>query len=306
MRTVENLITTIRQITEATDITDTNTGIDDEQFIQFLNDAQDSMEASISDVYPDIFMVEKVIPTIINSVEYAIPDDAYLTLRVEKVEYSQNLDPENFFQLRQRRLSERITGVTGDPSFYMRRGSTILVNPIPTEPNGRLRVTYQKKVPRLDKTRGTVKAVTLNNTARTITSLTLDPTVLLDKDTLIAECFMTVVNKLGEVQMRRIEIDDIDENTGSVTVGSSFVFNEGETISVGDKVCAGLECTNRSQMPDSVERYLVSYSKFEIFKKDSSVDSAEAASTLSAIKSEIVSAYSMPDTDIDYVPQPYN
>jgi hypothetical protein len=48
---------------------------------------------------------------------------------------------------------------------------------------------------------------------------------------------------------------------------------------------------------------LIAYAAFKILKRDSSVDSAEAAQELSAMIQEIVSSYSLITDDVEFIPQ---
>jgi hypothetical protein len=87
-----------------------------------------------------------------------------------------------------------------------------------------------------------------------------------------------------------------------VTITSGFTFEDGETISAGDWVCAGDFCTTHSELPEEVERYLIAYSAWKILKRDSNADFAEQQQELLEMETEIVAAYADLLDDIYEVP----
>lgn len=300
MRNVQLLINQIRRQTENVEFTQ-NTGIQNDEILQYLNDGQVDMQAAISLQHPQVFQQEKVIDIVPNQEAYAIPDDAFLGNRVDLVEYSHTGNARDYWGLKAGRLPERINGqVFTTPSFYIRRSGALLLQPPPIETNGKIRVTYQKTIPTLDIQRGLVGSVTL--ATDTITALTLDTTVEIDAQALEEEGYITVVDKDGVVKMRRIPVLDVDQNTGVVTIDPSFTFQSGETIAVGDVVLRGREATTHSQLSDICERYLLQYGVWKVLKRDSSTDSPEASMELSALKDSIVASFAEPDGDVQYVP----
>lgn len=299
MRRIDLLVTQSRKDSENQDFTDT-TGIDDESFLYWVNSAQERMQSLITAKNPSVFEAEKIVSVVANQEAYALPSDIFLGTRVENIEFSETGLLANYRQLKQGRLLERISGIPGVPYFYIRRSSTILLQPIPQSSSGLLRITYQKKLPKLDKRRGQVGTVVLTSDA--ITSLILDTTQLIDRDALLEEDFITVVDRYGNIKMQDIPIDDINEASGTVTITSGFTFQSGETIAAGDYVLRGAFSTTHSQLPEVCERYLVAYMSWKAFKKDSNDDSQEGAQEMAVLEADIMESFSEPDTDVDYIP----
>jgi len=297
LKNIALLITQSRRATENTDFTDT-TGISDEEFIQYANDAQMELQSIISGRNADVFQAEVIIEIVTGQEAYDIPSEAFLENRVDLVEYSNTGTPARFRQIKQGRLPERLSSVeSSTPSFYIRRSGQILLQPIPDDTSATLRLTYQKRLSVLDKRRGQVGSVSLDTTARTITSLILDTgsSTTIDKDALEEENFISIVDKNGAIQMDNIPIDSVDLTTGVVTISSGFVYEEGETISAADYALRGKSSTTNSDLQQVCERYILSYMSWKILKRDSSADSAEAGSELSTMQASIIAAYSEPD-----------
>lgn len=298
MRKLELLILASRRATENQEFTDT-AGIQDEEFIQYFNDGQEEIHAIINQAFPRILMKQKTISLTQNQEGYDIPSDCYLGTRVDFVEYAPNGDPSSFYPLKKGSLKERLNGSQANPSFYIRSGSQLLLQPVPQSSGSVLRVTYQKAIPRLDTVRATVESVTLG--ASSITSLVLDDSVLMDTAALLEEGYITIVDNDGQVKMQGIPVSAIS-STGLVTVGAGFQFEAGETISVGDHVMRGKFSSNFSQLPDVCEKFLLEYANTRILIRDSSTDSGTVGQVMLKIQGSIQTAFAEPDNDPDYIP----
>ncbi len=297
MRSLDQLITASRRATGNTDFTST-AGVQDEEFIQALNDAQEEIHSIINVLFPTILMAEKYVDVTISQETYAIPSDCYMGTRIDNISYSPSGLDQDYYIIRKGSLKERIDGINGNPSFYLRQGSNIIIQP-PPQNSGKLRIVYQKAIPYLDIRRGTVQAVTLGT--NTITSLTLDPAGL-DASALLEQNYITIVDKYGAVKMKDIPVDAIDTSTGVVTVSPGFTFQSGETIVVGQYAVRGKNSSTNSLLPDICEKYLLEYCNMRIFVRDSSTDQAEVAALMAKIEGTLRQAFAEPDNDPDRIP----
>jgi hypothetical protein len=104
---------------------------------------------------------------------------------------------------------------------------------VPQSSTGQLRITYVEKLPKLDLKRGSVASVTLDTSARTITSLFLDVSTdsvdaaLTGNVTRVSFC-----DEEGNVTMSNVKVTLINSSTGEVTVDPAFVYDEGEKLSL--------------------------------------------------------------------------
>lgn len=299
MRRVDYLITQARRTTGNEEFTE-GAGIADEEFLQAANDAQDELQSIIQSMFPDVFQDEQEISLTAGLEQYDIPSDAFLGNRVDMVEYSNSGNVRDYYPLKKGSKRERMNGVSGIPSFYLRRSGKLLLQPKPQSSGAKIRVLYQKALPKLDKRRATVAAAVLTSTA--VTSLTLDTTVLIDDGPLLEDGYITIVDADGAVQMRRIPISAINTTTGIVTVVPGFTFESGETIAAGDYALRGRESSTHSQLTDICEKYLTEYMCLRILMRDSSVDSQEVSNLLLKFEETIRKSMAEPDGDVTLVP----
>jgi hypothetical protein len=297
VRYLQLLINQSRRATDNVEYTSTS-GIQEEEFIQYLNDANIRLHSLIVQKSASIFESEATINAVSGQESYDIPEEALLGNMLVHVEYSGSGQPSDYVTLKQGQLPERFSGVSSSPSFYIRRGGKILLQPQPDE-SGLIRMTYVSSTPRLDLRRGTVGAVTL--TGNSITTLELNPTLNLDKTSLIEENYMTVVDKNGNIKMKGIPFTDINETSGVVTIEPGFAFDTGETIAIGDYVVRGERTSTHSELPSICERYLLEYTNIKILNRDSSDDAISESAILAAIQEEILNTFAEPDKDPDYI-----
>lgn len=298
MRKLETLITASRRATENQEFTET-AGIQDEEFIQYFNDAQEEIHTILNSLFPHVLTRIKEMSLVAGQEAYSIPEDVFMGTRLDMIEYSQSGNSDDYYVLKKGSLKERLSGVQTDPSFYVRNGAQILLQPKPQSSGSKLRLSYQKTIPRLDIQRGTVESVVL--TSNSITSLVLDDAVFLDTAGLAEENFITIADKNGAIKMRDIPVDSISSN-GVVTVSAGFTFESGETIAVGDAVFRGRFSCNFSELPDLCEKYLLEYTNARILMRDSSTDADVISQVLLKVQTTLQTAFAEPDNDPDYVP----
>lgn len=308
-RYVRYLIDDVRSSTENTDVSDT-VGIQDREFLRFMNDAQYRIHNLIIQQHPSVFLTEYTTAVVGNQESYTLPNKAFIGNKVTQVEYtSQTSGTSYYYPLRPGSLYERSSGTSGRsgigaPSKYIRKSGAILLTPIPTSSTGNLRITYTNRIPKLDLRRGSVATVTLDTSALTITTLTLDvSTDSVDSTELNKFTRLSIVDEEGNVKMSNIKYTNIDAGTGVVTVDSAFVYESGETISVGDFVVAGNYSSTHLELDELVERYLIAYTTLKILQRDSNVTDLQVQqSILIEMENDILSAYSEVSDDIIEIP----
>lgn len=301
MRRATQLITVIRRQSENVQI-DADDGIGDDEVLQFMNDGQERLESAIIRTHEKAF-AEDSFTDLVNGTEiYTLPFGTYINHNIIAVEYSFTGNQQDYIPLRRGKLIER-TSFRGFPTVYIPRKKEIIINPISDRSvvNG-LRITTNPKHPRMDKRRGIVTAVTIVGSA--VTSLVVDATsgtVPYDPSDFDEFDRISVVDIDGAQKMRNIPVDDANSD-GTLTVRSSFTFETGETIAVGDYVVLGENATTHLQMPQICEKYLIEYGTWKMFMRDSSSDSQEQGGVVSALETDIVDAFAEISGDVDRVP----
>jgi len=301
-RYVSYLIDDVRNSSENTDVSDT-IGIQDAEFLRFLNDAQFRIQNLITQKHPSVFLTEYTTAVVANQESYTLPNKAYMGNKVSQVEFSSDTSgTDNFYPLRPGSLFERNSGADGNPLKYIRKAGAFLIVPIPTSASGQLRVTYTHKLPKLDLRRGSVASVTLTTSAISALALNVS-TDSVDSTELAKFTRISIVDEEGNVKMRNIKITGVDAATGVVTVDAAFAFESGETISVGDYVVAGAYSSTHVLLDEMVERYLIAYCTLKILHRDSNITDLQAQLALvREMENDIVTAYSEISDDIMEIP----
>jgi len=176
MRHVDDLITQARRESD-NETFSTTSGIQDDEFLQYLNDGQDRLQSLIAAKHSEVFTTEKVFPIVASQEAYDLNDHVFLNNRIVSVEHSSSGNLRDYYPLQQRTLKERITSDSTSPAFYVRRSGQILINPIPTAATGKLRVNYERTLDDLDIRRGIIKSAGITGAgtvASPITQITVD------------------------------------------------------------------------------------------------------------------------------------
>lgn len=298
MRRSDVLINASRRATENQEFTAT-AGIQDVEFLQYLNDGQEEIHSVLQQCFPGILTAYKIETAVQGQEAYAMPRDLYLGTRIDQIEYATSGLDTDYYLLKKGNLKERLNTQSGNPSFYIRRGNEILLQPKPQQA-GKIRWSYQRTIPKLDLRRGTIQAVSLAGSS--VTNLVLDSTVLIDAEAIMEAGYLTIVDLDGSVKMRAIPVTAVNDSTGIVTVAPGFAFQAGETAAVGNFVCAGKFASTHSELPEVCEKYLLEYCNTRILMRDSSTDSAEISQVLGKVEATLKLAFSEPDGDPDRIP----
>ena len=315
MRSVTKLIKQIRNQTENEEFGDF-TGINDTEFIQYLNDAQYNLQSIIVAQHPNVFIKETIITVAPNQQGYNLPSDCFLNNKVNNVEFSATGKEDDYYVLDSTTIKNRDPGVEGYPNRYIRYNGKILLTPIPSN-GGTIKVNYIYRLPELGKRAAQigqktqevdVEGVPTPTDVDTVVSssenfsLTIDNSTLpINQDLLSNYDYFCIVDKEGRFVIKNIEIDTISFNEvickpHTLDTGEPFV------IPVGSYIVGGKDTTSHSELGIETERYLISYCAWKILKRDSSVDSQEAMAELQQMAQEIVNSYKVITDDVSFIP----
>jgi len=297
MRTVSLLITAARQIARNVANQDGTYSIPDSEIIQYLNDAQDTMQNKLCSAknIAKIFVTQTIIPLVANQAEYSIPDRVLLNKQIENVEFSSTGQTSDFVRLEKVNFFQRDTYPTTYPSGYYKVGNQISLQPTPSTAVGSIRVMYERAVDDLvaafDTVSGTPSGSTINvvsSTAYTIGS------------------YISIVNSTtGVVLARNILISNW--TTGVITTSaavSTYLVGTAQLSDLASQtVVLGYFTTCISQLPDACETYLVNSAAADIFGKDSSNDYTRQRNKADEILDEIIAAYKAQTSEVQFTPQ---
>ena len=302
MRSLDKLIKQLRKQTENEEFS-SFTGIPDSEFVQYINDAQEHIQAAIVSRHPRVFIEEALISAVKDQERYALPSDCFLGNKVHNVEYSPTGQEEDYYVLDEDTIKRRNPGVSGSPVKYIRMAGEILLTPQPQDSNAKIRINYVKTLRKLG-----LKAaeVSTQPTISSSTTFNIDlnqTTITTDTDAISEYTHLCVVDDEGKSVVKNIKVSSI---TSSQIVCEAHTVGEGETntsIQAGNYIVPSKDSTHMSDLDSTIERFLIVYAAWKILKRDSSVDSQEAVQEIAALKDEIVNSYANITDDIQYIPQ---
>jgi hypothetical protein len=306
MRRLELIIKQIRRQTENEEF-DSFVGISDEEFIQYVNDAQNNLQAKIIQQHPRVFIKEKIIDAVSGQESYTLPIDCFLNNKVHNVEYSPTGDEDDYYVLQEDTIKSRNPGVTGSPVKYIRMSAKLLMVPYP-QSSGKIRLNYVERLRSLDKRRAQLGEeaasgyVTLNADG-TNQTLNLDESILdVDTDSIGENDYVCIVDSKGNQLATALEV--VSCNSSQLVVKStSDTVSVSSQVPKGSYIVLGPDASTHSELDETVERYLISYCAWKILKRDSSVDSQEATLELTEMLREIVASYAIISDDVQFIPQ---
>lgn len=288
MRYVKYLIDQVRRETENEDQT-SFTGIKDSEFLQYLNDAQHRLQSLITAHHPRVFIEETKIDIVSGQESYDLPTDIFLENKVHKVEYSSTGDLDDYYILEEADYSIRSSGSTGSPANYIRMSGKILLSPVPT--SGKLRINYIKRIRELD-----LRQMEFESGGYATDTGVLTFKDISEIDSLSEHDYLCIVDRDGKKIHSNLSYSDLTNSKFTISTGLS-------SMSSGGFIVGGKDTTTHSDLPRNCERYLIAYCAWKIFKRDSSMDSGDQQTELSAMEQDIVDSYKVITDDVQYVPQ---
>jgi len=307
MRRLELIIKQIRRQTENEEF-DSFVGISDEEFVQYINDAQNNIQAKIIQQHPRVFIKEKVLTAVSGKEKYDLPIDCFLNNKVHNVEYSPTGDEDDYYVLEEDTIKYRNPGVTGNPVKYIRLSGQVLLTPQP-QGSGTIRLNYAKRLRSLDKRRAQIGEtspglgyVTLNTGGTDQTLNLVASSISVDRDSIGENDYVCIVDSKGKQLATALEVVSCNNDT-LVVKSTTDTVSLSSQIPKGSYVVLGPDASTHSELDETVERYLISYCSWKILKRDSSVDSQEAMMELTEMLREIVASYAMISDDVQFIPQ---
>jgi hypothetical protein len=303
MKYVGDLIEEVRRDTRNEDVpTDvSDVGISTNDFLRYVNFAQEKCQATAISAKSTKFRENKEISLASGTILYTVPDRVYLDEHILNVKFSRTGLAQDYYPLTEVGLNKR-SDYPGTPSCYIRQGSSILLCPVYNSSGAKVRVYYDRTVDTLDIRRATV-ALSVISGGTLLTDLQLDIATD-DADALSSAQYLCINDAFGNVLMYNIPVDNYDPVTGIVSIGTAtttFPIQPGETAPIGAYVTIGKYTTTHGKLNDLCERYMAQYTEYKIFRRDSSSDANEAKNDMKETLKEISISYAetpRDDTDI--------
>ena len=272
MRRVELLIETARKLSQNTRY-DQTSGIGQDIFVQFLNNAQDSLVMEIQNLKTKYFRKTEIVPAVPGQEAYAWPSDCYMQ-HVDTIQWTDNANGTYWHNLYKTQTKEKITLQPGYPFAYIPYEDGFHLNP-PIQ-SGQLYVTYMRTPRKLAKRSGQISVATVSSGILTALEVNSsgDPFDLADIN---SQNYLCVFDKFGNVKVSNIAYDSCN-NLGVFTLSP---FNLGtQTIAVGDYIGIGQNVTNIPELSNICEGYLLKHMVYEAKYGDSSSFTPQALKDL--------------------------
>ena len=278
MKPIDELIVRVRRETRnaTTGSTTAGASIDDAEFADRLNDAQEMAVELISGLFSTYFekTTTYTIDTSVADYEVlALPSDLLLTSRIASVEYAYSGDLADFINIYPADIRERFTGssfVRSDMKYIL-TGESIILTEKPKN-NSKIRLVYERRIPRLDIHKAVVASgsrsgtdftgVYTTSTARTeVSSWAIDtPVSIIDSSSdtlLVADAVFSAINTgTGAFTIDLTNATYTDAAVDAATATNLRLIEGGRTT-----LC---------ELPDYCEKYLIAYAVMDIFGRDGS------------------------------------
>lgn len=308
MRRVELLIDQIRMSTESQHEDGNTDSISNVEILQCLNDGQDSVYAAIVNSYSNFYLTTGTIDLVSEQQSYTLPSDMYLGSKIKKVEYLYGGGTNKYTPVRAgTEFDLRTDYESAWPSYYCRGYQTLKISPLPSVSlTDGLRVTYTRKIRRLDVRRGIISSA--SKTGSTLNTITLDLTPALGKDSGTVAAARDLLNKVdyicvvdsdGAAVVETIPVDSYNSSTGVITVRSGFTTTVAASSFANQYVVAGSYSTTHSELPEFCEAYLIQYAQWKILRRNGNQPEASSAlAELADTKRTILESFANPDDDV--------
>lgn len=277
--------------------TDTTTGVTEEGIsndliVGFCNDALAFIQSRIINVYPGEFVEENVQNTVADQEEYEINDNIFLNNKILSVEFSHDGRLENYFPLPPALMGQRDTA-SGRVYQYIRRNGKFLLNRIPRDANGKLRINFYRALDKLDIRRGKVSSHTTG-------TIVLANDSDLDSYSLSNAQYICVVSKLGVVKDYNIPVTSYDtvSRTINIPVSSDYNTANGDYVVIGKYTSTHLP----EDKPIRLLDYCKVFAQARIHNVDSSVDEINERIEVATVLNDIVDNFTEMTHDIMDVP----
>lgn len=295
MKRVEQLIDMARKLSGNTSY-DENSGVPQSVFVQYLNNAQDSLTKEVVNLKTKYLLKQKEVPVVSGQEKYDYPDDIYMQ-HIDTIQWLDKAQGTYFQNLYKSYTKEKVTTTASYPFGYIPQNDGIHLNPPIT--SGTLMVSYIKRFPKLQKKSGLVMARTLNNSNQ-ITAIVLDVSdATYDENEINDDYFLCVVDKYGKQKAVNVEYESV---SNGVFTMSAHSLSTGESISVGDYICVGKNTVNIPLWDDVCESYLLKHMVYDAKYSDSSQWSQEAKDDMRASFAQLAGSFASLSDDVSDIP----
>lgn len=309
MKTVPELIARVRRETRnaTTGATTAGASIADVEFVEALQEAQETCQEMISGVFSKLFQVVTTINVTANNEEYDLPSGILLGGRVESVEFTYGSDVSNYYNLKPVDIRERLSSTVSGRTVcsYARSGNKIILMQVPSS-NGLLRVVYEEEAMRLDVSK--VSVATKSTVSGNASNITWTAgTEHADVSDWVVDQLVNVMDVSNNSFLaKNAKITAINVGAGTITLNfaNASDYVEATYNAATDTNVRLLEAgrTFLSSLPNACEKYLVASAKLDILERDASKLANGARKKFAMVADSLLKSYLSEDKDFPTIP----
>lgn len=301
MRTVEQLILMARKLSR-NERYDSNSGVPQDVFVQYVQNAQDTLLKEITNLKTKYFKKQIVQDVVSNQEKYSYPDDL-LVQHIETIQWTDSISGTYWQTLYKSYTKEKITLQPGYPFSYVPYNDGFYLNPPIVR--GKLWISYETTLPRVQKRSGKITSISL--ASGVLSGITVDSTSdFYDQTQINSDFYLCIVDKFGAVKAKNIPYDSV--SSGVFTM-SPYTLKTTDSIAVGDYILIGKDTCNVPQFPDLCESFLIKHmvydakytaaSQWSQEAKQDMIDSFKSLSQIFADNSSDITQVQI--TNLDYI-----
>lgn len=268
MKTTEQLIIMARKLSR-NERYDSNSGVPQDVFVQYLNNAQDTLIKEITNLKTKFFKKQLVVDVVANQEKYSYPDDC-IVQHIDTIQWTDTISGTYWQTLYKSYTKEKFTLQPGYPFAYIPYNDGFYLNPPIVR--GKLWIAYETTVPKAQKRAGLIQSVTINSgVLQAMTLNTTDATY--DENEINSDFYMCIVDKYGAVKARNIPYNSIASGVFNI---NNYTLASTDSISVGDYILVGKNTCNVPEFPDICESFILKHMVYDAKYSDGSAWSQEA------------------------------
>lgn len=293
MRNTEQIIQMARKLSR-NERYDSTSGVPQDVFVQYLNNAQDTLIKEITNLKTKFFKKQLVVDVVANQEKYSYPEDC-IVQHLDTVQWTDTVSGTYWQTLYKSYTKEKITLQPGYPFAYIPYNDGFYLNPPIVR--GKLWIAYETTVPKAQKKAGLIQAVTI--TSGVLTAMTLDiANSTYDQAEINSDFFMCIVDKYGTIKARNIPYNSIAAGVFNL---DSYTLAATDSISVGDYILVGKYTCNVPQFPDICESFIIKHMVYDAKYSDASSWSQEAKDDMMRSFALLSGVFATNSDDIDNV-----
>lgn len=307
MKSVDKIVTAVRLRTRNQDYTyDSATGIytsgiSTDLFLQFINDAQDHLQAILFDCASSLFITSEILNLVDGTAEYKPAVSVYGGVGYISVHANSASNTTDFGSPLRMCTPRELRDIKAFPSEWTPVSGYVRLSPIPASSSGCVRARFYGELDDLDIRRGKVSGTPTGvSVVLAATGPVPDQYALENADVIC------ISDAVGNIMLRNGIVASYTTGTKTIALAAnvSTYLATGYTLAslANGYVTIGENSTTNSKLPNNCERYLRTYCHKRIMTVDESNTSIEEDEELKKIETALQAVYAIENRDVGEIP----